>query len=110
MTYPKNSSMFKVQGSKLKARDLEPGTWNLEQRARRVRARGFTLVEMIVVIAITGILGAVVAVFIRRPVEGYIDTARRAELSDIAETVTTRCASAADRGGSGAELVRTVVV
>ena len=71
MSYPKNSSMFKVQGSKLKARNLEPGTWNLEpgtwnleQRARRVRAGGFTLVEMIVVIAITGILGAVVAVFI----------------------------------------------
>jgi MSHA biogenesis protein MshO len=54
------------------------------------RARGVTLVEMIVVIAITGILAAAVAVFIRRPVEGYIDAARRAELSDIADTALRR--------------------
>jgi MSHA biogenesis protein MshO len=54
------------------------------------RARGVTLVEMIVVITITGILAAVVAVFIRRPVEGYIDAARRAELSDIADTALRR--------------------
>jgi MSHA biogenesis protein MshO len=49
-----------------------------------------TLIEMIVVIAITGILAAAVAVFIRRPVEGYIDAARRAELSDIADTALRR--------------------
>jgi MSHA biogenesis protein MshO len=52
--------------------------------------RGVTLVEMIVVIVITGILAAAVAVFIRRPVEGYIDAARRAELSDIADTALRR--------------------
>jgi MSHA biogenesis protein MshO len=45
---------------------------------------------MIVVIAITGILAAVVAVFIRRPVEGYLDAARRAELTDIADTALRR--------------------
>jgi len=55
-----------------------------------MRARGVTLIEMIVVIAITGILAAAVAVFIRRPVEGYIDAARRAELSDIADTALRR--------------------
>jgi len=49
-----------------------------------------TLIEMIVVIAITGILAAAVAVFIRRPVEGYIDAARRAELSDVADTALRR--------------------
>jgi len=57
---------------------------------RMMRARGVTLIEMIVVIAITGILAAAVAVFIRRPVEGYIDAARRAELSDIADTALRR--------------------
>ncbi len=54
------------------------------------RARGVTLVEMIVVIAITGIVAAVVAVFIKRPVEGYVDAARRAELTDIADTALRR--------------------
>ena len=55
-----------------------------------VRARGVTLIEMIVVIAITGIIGAAVAIFIRGPVEGYIDAARRAELTDIADTALRR--------------------
>jgi MSHA biogenesis protein MshO len=54
------------------------------------RVRGFTLAEMIVVIAITGIIAAVVAVFIRRPVESYVDVARRGELSDIADTALRR--------------------
>jgi len=82
--------MFKVQGSS--TWNLEPGTWNLERvtpGARRL-APGVTLVEMIIVIAITGILAAAVAVFIRRPVEGYVDAARRAELSDIADTALRR--------------------
>lgn len=55
-------------------------------------ARGFTLLEMIVVIVITGIIAAMVAVFIRKPVEGYFDTARRAQLTDIADTALRRMA------------------
>lgn len=53
-------------------------------------AHGFTLVEMILVIVITGIIAAVVAVFIRRPVESYMDVARRGELTDIADTALRR--------------------
>ncbi len=53
---------------------------------------GFTLVEMIVVIVITGIIGGMVAMFIRAPVQGYVDSARRAELTDIADTAMRRMA------------------
>jgi MSHA biogenesis protein MshO len=52
--------------------------------------QGFTLVEMIVVIVITGILGGIVAVFLRSPVQGYVDSARRAEMTDIADTALRR--------------------
>jgi MSHA biogenesis protein MshO len=52
--------------------------------------RGFSLVEMVVVIVITGILGGMVAVFIRAPVQGYVDSARHAEMTDIADTALRR--------------------
>ncbi|MFA5171356.1 MAG: prepilin-type N-terminal cleavage/methylation domain-containing protein [Sulfuriferula sp.] len=52
--------------------------------------RGFTLIEMIVVITITGIIAAVVATFIRAPVQGYLDSVRRAELTDVADTAVRR--------------------
>jgi MSHA biogenesis protein MshO len=54
------------------------------------RSRGVTLIELVIVITITAIIAAGVAVFITRPVEGYIDAARRAELSDIADTALRR--------------------
>ncbi|KAB8056671.1 prepilin-type N-terminal cleavage/methylation domain-containing protein [Janthinobacterium sp. FT14W] len=57
--------------------------------ARRL-ARGFTLVEMVIVIVITGIIGAMVAVFIRVPVQGYMDVAARAALADTADTAARR--------------------
>src|SRR5699024_3808677 len=52
--------------------------------------RGLTLIEAIIVMVITGIIAAVVAVFIRAPVQGYVDSVQRAELSDVADTALRR--------------------
>lgn len=51
---------------------------------------GFTLVEMIMVIVITGIIGGMVAVFLKAPIQQYIDVGRRADMSDIADTALRR--------------------
>lgn len=57
--------------------------------ARRCEA-GFTLIEAIVAIVITGIVAGIVAVFIAKPVEGYADSVRRAELTDVADVALRR--------------------
>lgn len=54
--------------------------------------RGFSLIEMIIAMVITGILSAMIATFISRPVEGYVAAARRAELSDMADLALKRMA------------------
>lgn len=54
------------------------------------RQHGFTLIEAVMVITITGIIAAAVAVFIRTPIQGYFDLERRAEMSDAADTALRR--------------------
>ncbi|MHB1077122.1 prepilin-type N-terminal cleavage/methylation domain-containing protein [Thiobacillus sp.] len=51
---------------------------------------GFTLIEMIIVIAITAIVGSMVAVFLRAPLESYVAQDRRARLADTADTALRR--------------------
>jgi len=46
--------------------------------------------EAVIVIMITGIIAAAIAVFMVGPVKGYFDTARRAEMTDIADTALRR--------------------
>ena len=63
---------------------------NTVRASRPAYRQGFSLVELIAVIVIVGIIGAMVAVFIRSPVQSYVDSARRAELSDVADTALRR--------------------
>ncbi|QAU34276.1 prepilin-type N-terminal cleavage/methylation domain-containing protein [Janthinobacterium sp. 17J80-10] len=56
------------------------------------RPQGFTLIEAVMVIAITGAIAAMVAVFIRAPVQGYFEASQRAALTDVADTTVRRMA------------------
>ena len=58
----------------------------------RAAQAGFTLVEAVMVIVITGVIAAIVAVFIVKPVEGYVDTALRSSMTDSADTAVRRIA------------------
>jgi len=53
-------------------------------------SRGFSLIELIIVMVVIGIIAAVVAVFITGPVSGYVDANRRAQLSDSADITMRR--------------------
>lgn len=51
---------------------------------------GFTLIELVMVIVLIGALASVASIFITGPVTGFLDSNRRAELVDIAETALQR--------------------
>ncbi|MFA7293128.1 MAG: prepilin-type N-terminal cleavage/methylation domain-containing protein [Rhodocyclaceae bacterium] len=55
-----------------------------------VALRGFTLIELITAMVLTGILAAAAAVFLRVPIAGYFDVARRTALTDIADLAVRR--------------------
>ena len=61
-------------------------------RAIARHQRGFTLVEAVVVMVITGIVAGTMVLFIRRPVQNYTDAAARADLSDAADLALRRMA------------------
>jgi MSHA biogenesis protein MshO len=52
--------------------------------------KGVTLIELVVTIAILGILAAVASIYIAPALEAYFSTQRRAELSDVSDTAMRR--------------------
>ncbi len=50
----------------------------------------FTLVELIIVIAITGVMFGMVAIFVLQPIQGFEAQSRRADLVDAAESALRR--------------------
>jgi len=56
------------------------------------KQRGFTLVELIMVIVIMGVIGGMVSVFMKSPIDAYFASGRRAALTDVADTVVRRMA------------------
>ncbi len=65
--------------------------WERGQGARVIRrGQGFSLPELVIVIAISGIVAATVTALLARPLEGYVALERRAELVDVAEMALRR--------------------
>lgn len=54
--------------------------------------KGFTLIELVVVIVLSTIVVSFMAMFIVVPVQGYVDQVRRAALVDVAENSLSRIA------------------
>lgn len=68
----------------------QPGPRHVRPGAKSLGPDGFSLVELVVVIAITGVIASVIGVFISGPVQGFFDQARRAELVDAGQLALVR--------------------
>lgn len=65
----------------------------ITSRTRRMlscRHAAFTLVELVMVIAIAGVVAVMVGAVMSRPLQGFVDLSRRAELVDLASGALNR--------------------
>ncbi len=65
---------------------------NLFSQPMRHCQRGFTMIELIMVIVLMGVIGGMVSVFMKSPIDAYVASGRRAALTDTADTVVRRMA------------------
>lgn len=61
-------------------------------KRRACRMQGFTLVELVMVIALAGLVAVMIATVMSRPMQGFVDQSRRATLVDLASTALNRLA------------------
>lgn len=61
-------------------------------KRRQPAQGGFTLIEAIIAMVITGIVAGIVSVYMTIPINNYLDSRRRAELTDVADNVLRRMA------------------
>lgn len=54
------------------------------------RQAAFTLVELVMVIALAGVIAVMISTVMSRPLQGFVDQSRRAELVDLASTALNR--------------------
>jgi MSHA biogenesis protein MshO len=62
------------------------------QRVRSNSQRGFTLIELVMVIALAGAVAVMISSALSRPLEGFVAQSRRAELVDLAAGALNRMA------------------
>lgn len=80
-----------TQQLKKPKRECSPLRLRIDGQGRqRRRKRGFTLIELVIVMVITAIMAASLVVFLRPVIVGYMDSRRRAELTDNADTALRR--------------------
>ena len=68
------------------------GCVNSIDRVRNMISRGFTLIESVLVIIITGILASVIGIFLKPAINSYFNAQNRAALTDQADTALRRMA------------------
>jgi len=64
----------------------------IHQAGRGKHLAGFTLVELVMMIALAGLVSVMIGTVLSRPMQGFVDQSRRAELVDLAATALNRMA------------------
>lgn len=80
-------------GASLLAISPRHGAQDRQQAGSYKKSRGgFTLIELIMVIALAGTIAVMISIVMSRPFQGFADQSRRAELTDLAAMALNRMA------------------